>query len=97
MRRGGVHGPQLGLEKEGARRERLRAAASVPTLHTLAASLNTGLVWNLVNVPPYADSTIRDRMVYNTHRYSQSNSGHAFSDVLTEREFRAILEYLKTL
>ncbi len=64
---------------------------------TLATFLNTGLVWNFLNVPPYADDTIEDRKVYNTTRYSQNNTGHEFTDVLTEHEVRAILEYLKTL
>ena len=29
--------------------------------------------------------------------YGQGNGGHAFSDVLTDTERRAIIEYLKTL
>lgn len=64
---------------------------------TLATLLNTGLAWNFLNVPPYADRTIEDRKIYNTTRYAQGHRGHEFSDVLTEQEVRAILEYLKTL
>ena len=64
---------------------------------TLATLINTGLLFNFVNIPPYADRTIENRKVYNTHRYSQGNAGHEFSDVLTEHEVRAIIEYLKTL
>jgi len=63
----------------------------------LATFINTGLLFNFVNIPPYADVTIENRKIYNTHRYSQGNSGHEFSDVLTEHEVVAILEYLKTL
>lgn len=59
--------------------------------------LSTGLAWNFVQTLPYADETIRDRMIYNTTRYSQSNSGHEFTSVLTDDEARAILEYLKML
>lgn len=58
---------------------------------------NGGLAWNLLNPPILSDAQIEQRKVYNTHYYSQSNSGHEFSDVLTDQERRAIMEYLKTL
>lgn len=64
---------------------------------TLSKLINTGLLFNLVNVPPFADQTVKDRKVYNTHKYSQGNAGHEFSDVLTEQEVRAVIEYMKTL
>lgn len=37
------------------------------------------------------------RRVYDTTRPGYGNGGHAFGDVLDERERRAVLEYLKTL
>ena len=40
---------------------------------------------------------IEDRKIYNTRMYSQSNTGHEFTDVLTDTERLAIVEYLKTL
>jgi hypothetical protein len=58
---------------------------------------NGGLVWNLINLPIMSNSQAEDRKVYNTHMYSQSNSGHEFTAVLTDQERKAILEYLKTL
>lgn len=58
---------------------------------------NGGLVWNLANLPTYTNSQAEDRKIYNTHMYSQSNSGHEFTSVLTDQERRAIIEYLKTL
>ncbi|HUP90947.1 MAG TPA: hypothetical protein VM074_01770 [Solimonas sp.] len=58
---------------------------------------NGGLAWNLLNPPIMNDAMIEDRKVYNTHYYSQSNAGHAFTSVLTDQERRALIEYLKTL
>jgi len=74
---------------------------SKPEPETLGATLdilaNTGLAWNLLGEPPFDDQTIEDRKVYTPTRYSQSNSGHAFSSVLTDAETLAIIESLKTL
>ncbi|MBD2858910.1 hypothetical protein IB286_07775 [Spongiibacter sp. KMU-158] len=58
---------------------------------------NGGLAWNLINVPILTNEQLEERKIYNTRFYSQSNSGHAFTAVLTEAERRAIKEYLKTL
>jgi hypothetical protein len=58
---------------------------------------NGGLAWNLLNVPILTDAQIEQRKIYNTHLYSQSNGGHAFTQVLTDVERRALVEYLKTL
>ncbi|HKY93517.1 MAG TPA: hypothetical protein VJM11_20865 [Nevskiaceae bacterium] len=58
---------------------------------------NGGLAWNLLNVPIFTDGQLEDRKVYNTAYYSQANTGHEFTSVLTDRERRAIIEYLKTL
>ena len=40
---------------------------------------------------------IDKRLVYDTRILGNKNTGHEFSDVLTEQERRAIMEYLKTL
>jgi hypothetical protein len=56
-----------------------------------------GLAWNLLNPPIMNNQMIEDRKIYNTKYYSQSNAGHEFTSVLTDRERLAILEYLKTL
>ncbi len=58
---------------------------------------NGGLAWNLLNPPIMSDQQIEERKVYNTNYYSQYNTGHEFTEVLSERELAAIMEYLKTL
>ncbi len=58
---------------------------------------NNGLAWNLQNLPPLTDAQVEQRKIYNTTHYSQGNEGHEFTDVLTDTERRAIIEYLKTL
>jgi len=52
--------------------------------------------WNIAPQPRDA-FTLEQRKIYNTHHYSQSNRGHAFTSVLTDAERRALIEYLKTL
>lgn len=56
-----------------------------------------GLAWNLANPPILSDEQIEERKIYNTRYYSQSNTGHEFSSVLTDKERAAVIEYLKTL
>ena len=61
---------------------------------------NGSLAWNMlgtVMAPTLSNAQIEDRKIYNTRMYSQSNTGHEFTDVLTDKERRAIIEYLKTL
>lgn len=60
---------------------------------------NLWFLWNLPleTKPAMNDQDIENRKVYNAWRYSQSNRGHAFTAVLTDRERTAIIEYLKTL
>ncbi len=60
---------------------------------------NLGLGWNIPSAIqiPLTNAQIERRKVYNTALYSQSNGGHTFTDVLTDRERQAIIEYLKTL
>lgn len=58
-----------------------------------------GSLWASWNVQSRAPSNeeLEHRKIYNTHKYSQSNSGHEFTSVLTDAERYALLEYLKTL
>jgi endo-cleaving rubber dioxygenase len=61
---------------------------------------NGSLSWNMLGTvlsPTLTNQQIEDRKIYNTRMYSQSNSGHEFTDVLTDDERLAIIEYLKTL
>ena len=44
----------------------------------------------------YTDNPER-RFIFDTRNSSQGNQGHEFSDVLTDRERKAVIEYLKTL
>lgn len=58
------------------------------------------MAWNLLGsivAPSFTSSQIEDRKIYYTRMFRQSNSGHTFSDVLTDTERTAIIEYLKTL
>ncbi|HMJ12008.1 MAG TPA: hypothetical protein VK524_11375 [Polyangiaceae bacterium] len=52
--------------------------------------------WNIEGAPS-TPAALEDRKIYNTHKYSQGNHGHEFTQVLTDAERRAIIEYLKTL
>ncbi len=58
-----------------------------------------GATWNLPRPEAMRmnQQDIENRKVYNTTLYSQGNQGHAFTAVLSDRERRAIIEYLKTL
>ena len=61
---------------------------------------NGSLAWNMlstVTAPSLTKAQIEDRKIYNTRMHSQSNSGHEFTDVLTDAERIALIEYLKTL
>jgi len=61
---------------------------------------NGSLSWNMLGglmAPTLTNAQIEDRKIYNTRMYSQSNTGHEFTDVLTDHERTALIEYLKTL
>ncbi|HEY2774317.1 MAG TPA: hypothetical protein VGK20_09750 [Candidatus Binatia bacterium] len=61
---------------------------------------NGSLSWNMLGAlqaPTLTNQQIEDRKIYNTRMYSQSNTGHEFTDVLTDAERAALIEYLKTL
>ncbi|MBD2858881.1 thrombospondin type 3 repeat-containing protein [Spongiibacter sp. KMU-158] len=55
------------------------------------------LSWNVTNPPVLTKQDIEARKIYNTGMHSQSNAGHTFTNVLTDTERKAIIEYLKTL
>ena len=61
---------------------------------------NGSLAWNILGsvlAPSLTNDQIEDRKIYNTRMHSQSNTGHEFTDVLTDAERAALIEYLKTL
>ena len=75
---------------------------ATPLVESWLASLfaNGSLAWNMLGSvlsPALTNEQIEDRKIYNTRMYSQSNSGHEFTDVLTDAEREALIEYLKTL
>ena len=51
----------------------------------------------LVLLPDPTPGGFDKRLVYDTRILGNSNAGHDFSDVLTEQERKAVIEYLKTL
>lgn len=56
-------------------------------------------IWLLgfISKPYGTQKQIDARKIYNTHEFSNSNSGHEFTGVLSEAETRAVIEYMKTL
>ncbi len=50
-----------------------------------------------IGIPDPAPGSIDKRLVYDSRILSNGNGGHTFSDVLTEQERAAIIEYMKTL
>ncbi|AUM11798.1 putative rubber dioxygenase RoxC [Ketobacter alkanivorans] len=56
-------------------------------------------IWILgyLSKPYGTQAQIDRRKIFNTHDFSNSNSGHEFTQVLNEIETRAVVEYLKTL
>ncbi|MFA5940477.1 MAG: hypothetical protein WC809_14055 [Sinimarinibacterium sp.] len=60
--------------------------------------LNQSIAWTgLFTISDPAPGAIDKRLVYDTRILGNGNGGHVFSDVLTETERKAIVEYLKTL
>lgn len=72
-------------------------SALTPAQQQAAKSYSTwALLFNFES-PLWGNKQIERRKIYNTHAYSQGNSGHEFTAVLTDDERLAIMEYLKTL
>jgi len=74
-----------------------------PTQPTLTQELLDALyanvigAWNILYPPIVSDEQVENRKIYNTREFGAGNEGHTFTDVLTDQERLAILEYLKTL
>ncbi len=70
-----------------------------PSLVQLAQNyLNSTLSWaGLLTIPDPAEGAVDKRLVYDSRILGNGKDGHEFSDVLTEAERKAIIEYLKTL
>jgi hypothetical protein len=70
-----------------------------PSLTQLVQNLlNSSVSWTgLVNIPDPSPGAIDKRLIYDTRTLGNGNGGHEFTDVLTQQERKAILEYLKTL
>ncbi|HET8705510.1 MAG TPA: hypothetical protein VFM46_04325, partial [Pseudomonadales bacterium] len=62
------------------------------------AEANGSNVWLAYQaMPPLTKKDLEARKITNTHEFSRGNQGHAFTEVLTDHERWAIIEYLKTL
>ena len=70
-----------------------------PSMQQLVQNfLNSTLSWaGLVTIPDPGPNSIDKRLVYDSRILGNSNSGHEFTDALTDSERKAIIEYLKTL
>jgi hypothetical protein len=58
---------------------------------------NVILFWNLFQAPDITVGQMEERKIYNTNHYAQGNEGHQFTDVLTDAERKALIEYMETL
>jgi endo-cleaving rubber dioxygenase len=69
-----------------------------PELQWTTYTANGGLLWPMwVVPPPVGEQGLEDRKIMNSNLYSKRNSGHEFTQALTDAERLALLEYLKTL
>lgn len=70
-----------------------------PSLVQMVQNLLNGLVsWTgIVSIPDPAPGAGDKRLVYDTRTLGNGNAGHEFTDVLTDQERKAVIEYLKTL
>lgn len=69
-----------------------------PSLSQMMVNFLGGLGYpGVFNMTDPAQGAIDKRLVYDTRILGNANTGHRFSDVLTDAERRALLEYLKTL
>ncbi len=69
-----------------------------PSASQIVQNFLAGLGWpGIATISDPAEGAIDKRLVYDTRTLGNANSGHEFTDALTEQERRAIVEYLKTL
>lgn len=60
--------------------------------------LNGTVAWaGLLSIPDPVPGSIDKRLVYDTRILGNGNGGHTFTDVLTDTERKAVIEYLKPL
>jgi len=72
--------------------------AQGPALGTLAVDMLQGqIVWTGLAVNPQYATNPELRFIYDTRHTGAGNQGHEFTDVLSDSERKAIIEYLKTL
>ena len=48
-------------------------------------------------MPPLTEKDLEARRIVNTHEFSRGNEGHDFTEVLSDQERLALIEYVKTL
>ncbi|TXH03163.1 MAG: hypothetical protein E6R07_12735, partial [Nevskiaceae bacterium] len=70
-----------------------------PSLTQMVQNFLNGMVaWSgVLPVPDLAPGSSDKRFIYDTRILGNGNGGHIFTDVLTDQERKAIIEYLKTL
>lgn len=68
--------------------------ALVEFINTLPGTLNS-LGYQVTQ--PLGRAGVQERMIFNSHQFAKSNTGHDFTRALSDVERRAIVEYLKTL
>jgi hypothetical protein len=51
----------------------------------------------LAQIPDPSPEAIDKRLIFDSRTSGNDNGGHAFTDVLTDQERKAVIEYLKTL
>jgi len=74
-------------------------AADQPSITQMIQNALTGtLNWSsVVAVPDPTPGGADKRLVFDTRKLGNGNGGHDFTDVLSDAERRAVIEYLKTL
>ena len=63
----------------------------------LANAIGANIWLGYQAMPPFTQKDLDARRVTNTHDYSRGNGGHDFTEVLTDQERYALIEYMKTL
>lgn len=48
-------------------------------------------------MPPLTQADVVERRIFNSHEFSRGNEGHDFTEMLSDQERYALIEYMKTL
>lgn len=72
-------------------------SGGVDSFFSLLSNLGSRIWLTYQAMPPFTQKDLDARRVNNSHEYSRGNGGHDFTEVLTDQERYAIIEYLKTL